>query len=94
MLLIAAHHPAARAAVKGAHSLCVHRSEAQTLDGYRSEGYAASAAPVPFATAQNSKLRQFCMIPFATTSVPNATLSGVECRLYPCEQRTLLCRCV
>ena len=36
--------PAARTAVKGARSLRVHRSEAQTLDGHRSEGYAASAA--------------------------------------------------
>ena len=58
---------AARTAVKGARSLCVHRSGAETLDGHRSGGYAASAAPVPFATA----------------SVPNATLRGVECRYSP-----------
>jgi hypothetical protein len=75
--------PAARTAVKGARSLCVHRSGAETLDGHRSGGYAASAAPVPFATAQNSKPRHFCMIPFATASVPNATLQGVECHSTP-----------
>jgi hypothetical protein len=31
-------------AVKGGRSLPVHRSEAQTLDGHRSGGYAAAAA--------------------------------------------------
>jgi hypothetical protein len=32
-------------AVKGARFLRVHRSEAETLDGCRSEGYTASARP-------------------------------------------------
>jgi len=32
-------------AVKGAPLQRVHRSEAETLDGHRSGGYAASAAP-------------------------------------------------
>ena len=36
--------PAAEAAVKAARFLRVHRSEAQSLDGRRSGGYAASAA--------------------------------------------------
>ena len=44
--------PAARMAVKGARFLCVHRSEPQTLDGHRSGGYAASAAPVADATTK------------------------------------------
>jgi len=35
--------PAARTAVKGARSVCVHRSEAETLGGCRSEGYRAWA---------------------------------------------------
>jgi hypothetical protein len=39
---------AARTAVKGALLLRVHRSEAQTLDGRRSEGYARSASQSRF----------------------------------------------
>jgi hypothetical protein len=34
-------------AVKGARLLRVHRSEAKTLDGHRSAGYAASTARMP-----------------------------------------------
>jgi hypothetical protein len=34
-------------AVKGARTLRVHRSEAQTLDGHRSEGYARQRAGTP-----------------------------------------------
>ena len=53
------------------------------LTAIAAKGTRPQPAPVPFATAQNSKLRQFCMIPFATASVPYATLEGVECRLTP-----------
>jgi len=38
---------AARMAVKGARTLRVHRSEAETLDGHRSGGYARSAPAMP-----------------------------------------------
>ena len=38
---------AARMAVKGGRSLPVHRSEAQTLDGHRSGGYARERAGTP-----------------------------------------------
>ena len=39
MLLIISHPPAAETAVKAARFVRVHRSEAQSLDGRRSEGY-------------------------------------------------------
>jgi hypothetical protein len=67
-------------AVKGARSVCVHRSEAETLDGHRSEGYAAQAARMPGSRWNRKKrtpprkLRRFCMIPFATDPVACATL--------------------
>jgi hypothetical protein len=74
-------------AVKGARSVCIHRSEAETLDSCRSEGYAAvSAAGCGCNHEKHTpprKLRRFCTIPFATDPVPSATLSGVECHRQP-----------
>ena len=70
--------PAARMAVKGARSLRVHRSEAQTLDGCRSRGYAASAAPVADATTKNTLHPQDA--PFLHDPICNRN----GCRRNPC----------
>jgi len=55
--------PSARTAVKGARSLCVHRSEAETLDGCRSGGYARERVGMPVQS------RSFALNRFATRNL-------------------------